>query len=253
MQKHFNILIKKPNEKTSAFQFLWPLSTQVWIFTSSALVVVGFMMFLMDKLSPSFDRSSHVSLNLRESMWFIYGSLVGVGTEVIPRTVSGRLLSAAWWFFSLILISSYTANLAAFLTVTKIETPIKSIADLAEQTQIKYGTVKNTYANSLFKSSKMEITRKMWAFMNEVYPDAMVDNSSQGIQKVKKGGYAFIWDNPINKYTTMKECDTMSVGEEFDEKGLGIGVPLGAAYRDDITMEILNLNEEGIMAELYDR
>ena len=46
-------------------------------------------------------------------------------TDSTPCTIPGRILTSAWWFFALILISSYTANLAAFLTVKKINTPIK--------------------------------------------------------------------------------------------------------------------------------
>ena len=41
------------------------------------------------------------------------------------------------WFFSLILISSYTANLAAFLTVERMVTPIKSADELSQQTEIE--------------------------------------------------------------------------------------------------------------------
>ena len=48
-----------------------------------------------------------------------------------PSAFSTRMIAALWWFFSLILISSYTANLAAFLTVERLETPIQSIEDLA--------------------------------------------------------------------------------------------------------------------------
>ena len=40
-----------------------------------------------------------------------------------------------------IMISSYTANLAAFLTVERMESPISSVEDLAAQTKIKYGSV----------------------------------------------------------------------------------------------------------------
>ena len=89
--------------------------------------------------------------------------------------------------------------------------------------------------------------------MSEVYPDSMVDNSSVAIEKVKMEKYAFIWDAPINKYLTQHDCDLMVVGEPFDEKGYGIGVPLGAAYRDQLTMAILNMNEEGMNQQLEDK
>lgn len=51
----------------------------------------------------------------------------------------------------------------------------------------------------------------------------------------------------------MKECDLMATGEPFDEKGYGIGVPLGATYRDDLTMAILSLGERGVIKKLEDR
>ena len=46
-----------------------------------------------------------------------------------------------WWFFTLIIISSYTANLAAFLTVERMSTPIESAEDLSDQNDISYGTL----------------------------------------------------------------------------------------------------------------
>ena len=49
-------------------------------------------------------------------------------------------MAGVWWFFVLIMISSYTANLAAFLTNEKMKSPIESADDLTEQTEIKYGT-----------------------------------------------------------------------------------------------------------------
>lgn len=51
------------------------------------------------------------------------------------------LLSLHRWAFTLIIISSYTANLAAFLTVQRMEVPIESVDDLADQTAIEYGTM----------------------------------------------------------------------------------------------------------------
>ena len=64
------------------------------------------------------------------------------------RSISTRMVAGMWWFFTLIMISSYTANLAAFLTVERMESPIESAEDLSKQHTIKYGSVKggSTYA-----------------------------------------------------------------------------------------------------------
>ena len=51
------------------------------------------------------------------------------------------MLAGMWYFFALIMIASYTANLAAFLTVERMDSPISSAEDLAKQTKIKYGSV----------------------------------------------------------------------------------------------------------------
>jgi len=56
-----------------------------------------------------------------------------------------------WWFFTLIVISSYVANLAAFLTVERMQSPIESAEDLAKQTEIKYGTVDSGTTKDFFR------------------------------------------------------------------------------------------------------
>ena len=52
-----------------------------------------------------------------------------------------RFVASFWFFFALIMIASYTANLAAFLTVETLERPIESVEDLAKQNEIWYGAV----------------------------------------------------------------------------------------------------------------
>lgn len=69
------------------------------------------------------------------------------------RAMSTRMVAGMWWFFTLIMISSYTANLAAFLTVERMESPIESAEDLAKQTKIKYGAVKGGSTAAFFRVS----------------------------------------------------------------------------------------------------
>lgn len=61
------------------------------------------------------------------------------------------MVAGLWWFFTLIMISSYTANLAAFLTVERMDSPITSVEDLAKQNKIKYGCLGSGSSRSFFR------------------------------------------------------------------------------------------------------
>jgi hypothetical protein len=63
-----------------------------------------------------------------------------------------------WWFFTLILISSYTANLAAFLTVERMAAPINSPEDLAAQTEVQYGTLYHGSTWDFFRVSILSLS-----------------------------------------------------------------------------------------------
>ena len=70
---------------------------------------------------------------------------------MFSRAISTRMVAGMWWFFTLIMISSYTANLAAFLTVERMESPIESAEDLAKQTKIKYGCLQSGSTRAFFR------------------------------------------------------------------------------------------------------
>lgn len=84
-----------------------------------------------------------------ESYMFLLSS--PLGCEIAPRAVSTRMVAGCWWFFTLIIISSYTANLAAFLTIEKMVSPIQGAEDLAKQTDIKYGTLGSGSTKAFFE------------------------------------------------------------------------------------------------------
>ena len=65
--------------------------------------------------------------------------------------MAGRIVGGVWSFFARIIVSSYTANLAAFLTVERTITPIENVEDLAAQTKITYGMLEGGSTMTFFK------------------------------------------------------------------------------------------------------
>ena len=70
------------------------------------------------------------SLNLTSAIWFAWGVLLNSGIgEGTPRSFSARVLGMVWAGFAMIIVASYTANLAAFLVLDKPQTSLTGIND----------------------------------------------------------------------------------------------------------------------------
>lgn len=67
----------------------------------------------------------------------------------------------------------------------------------------------------------------MWSFMESQDPNVFVQKSEEGIERVKKGDYAFLMESTMIDYTVQRECDLMQVGGLLDSKGYGIGTQRG--------------------------
>uniref|UniRef100_A0A7M4EZQ6 Glutamate ionotropic receptor kainate type subunit 5 n=1 Tax=Crocodylus porosus TaxID=8502 RepID=A0A7M4EZQ6_CROPO len=157
--------------------------------------------------------------------------------------VSCVLFLAARWAFTLIIISSYTANLAAFLTVQRMEVPVESADDLADQTNIEYGTIHAGSTMTFFQNSRYQTYQRMWNYMQSKQPSVFVKSTEEGVARVLSSRYAFLLESTMNEYHRRRNCNLTQVGGLLDTKGYGIGMPLGSPFRDEITLAILQLQE----------
>ncbi|CAL8392042.1 unnamed protein product, partial [Gadus morhua 'NCC'] len=185
------------------------------------------------------------NFTLLNSFWFGVGALMQQGSELMPKALSTRIVGGIWWFFTLIIISSYTANLAAFLTVERMESPIDSADDLAKQTKILYGVVEDGATMTFFKKTKISTYDKMWEFMNSRRHSVLVKSVDEGIQRVLTSDYAFLMESTTIEFVTQRNCNLTQIGGLMDSKAYGVGTPMGSPYRDKITIAILQLQEEG--------
>lgn len=216
----------------------------------AVFVFMGFTLYLLDKVAPPSDGKARFGVG--ESFWFTFASMMLCGTEIHPRTIAARTLAGGLWVFSLIIISTYTANLAAFFTVSKFDSDIRSIFDLLEQSKVRYGTVLYSDVGAFFEKNKLVKFQQLWQMMSSVQPDSMVASSEEGFLRAKSTSeeYAFIWDTPAVKYRVAHDCDYVQVGGTVGSRGYGIGVPLGAQYREEISVALLQLAESGTILML---
>ncbi|XP_023288447.1 glutamate receptor ionotropic, kainate 2 [Orussus abietinus] len=264
MNLGIGILFKVPtSQPTRLFSFMNPLAVEIWLYVLAAYILVSFTLFVMARFSPYEWNNPHPCLaesdvvenqfSVSNSFWFITGTFLRQGSGLNPKATSTRIVGGIWWFFTLIIISSYTANLAAFLTVERMITPIENAADLAEQTEISYGTLEGGSTMTFFRDSKIGIYQKMWRFMESKRPSVFVSTYEEGVKRVLEGDYAFLMESTMLDYAVQRDCNLTQIGGLLDSKGYGIATPKGSPWRDKISLAILELQEKGVIQILYDK
>ncbi|XP_029814925.1 glutamate receptor 3 isoform X3 [Manacus vitellinus] len=272
MSLGISIMIKKPQKsKPGVFSFLDPLAYEIWMCIVFAYIGVSVVLFLVSRFSPyewHLEDSTEEprdpqnppdppnEFGIFNSLWFSLGAFMQQGCDISPRSLSGRIVGGVWWFFTLIIISSYTANLAAFLTVERMVSPIESAEDLAKQTEIAYGTLDSGSTKEFFRRSKIAVYEKMWSYMKSAEPSVFTKTTADGVARVRKskGKFAFLLESTMNEYIEQrKPCDTMKVGGNLDSKGYGVATPKGSALRNAVNLAVLKLNEQGLLDKLKNK
>ena len=262
MDSGLMLMSSKPHPITATyFAFLDPLSPRLWILAIVFIFVSSITLPLLQMITPaSLQETRDLHENRRgrfqfryklyESVWFFFTTAMQQGSEG-ATFLPAKILIGIWYFFVMILVATYTANLAAFLTFHRIPMGISSIDDLAAQVQVPYGTVKGSAIETFFANSPIRTYKTMGRFMNNT-PSAMVDTSLEGVRRAGSGilptgeDYVFIWDAPTLQYlTTKRPCSTRVLGRSFNRHGYGIVMPKGMSYRDRFSIEILKIRDRG--------
>lgn len=143
MMHESKLLQKEAHSKFSEWAFVSPFDLKLWGWIFMALIIVTVAISIIDRISPYgyhgsyFQRDrlpqlplleeSAMKLELRQkqeaegSMSFgnsFYWAVTGLcwqSPEAVPRSPSGRIIAVVWYLCGVIFITSYTANIVAFL------------------------------------------------------------------------------------------------------------------------------------------
>ncbi|CAG7824228.1 unnamed protein product [Allacma fusca] len=265
MNLGISILYVVPSVKPpSLFSFMLPFSLDVWIYMAFAFFGVAVIHILLARLTPyEWDNPHpciedpselHNQFTFLNSFWFAIGSIMQQGSDIAPKAVSTRMVAGIWWFFTLIMVSSYTANLATFLIVQDLDESIKSLEDLAHQTKAKYGCVGTGTTASFFRNSPFPLHQKIWRNMEQMNKKHKVfmEKNAEGLKRVAEGNgnYAFFMESTGIEYNVERNCKLAQVGGPLDSKGYAIALKKGSRYRQAFSSGILSLQEEGVLDDL---
>ncbi|XP_056333313.1 glutamate receptor ionotropic, delta-1 isoform X1 [Danio aesculapii] len=255
------ILMTKTEERLNIFSLLAPFDLAVWACIAAAIPVVGVMVFLLRRVQsvrsqnpPGPHQPASVTTSFQSAIWIVYGAFVQQGGESFMSSMALRIAMGSWWLFTLIVCSSYTANLAAYLTVSRMDNAIRTFQDLSKQSEINYGTVRESAVFEYFRvkgTNPLEqdsTFAELWRTINKNQgQDNSVTSPAEGIRKVKRDPFAFLWDMAVLEYAALTDddCTLVVTGNGMSSKGYGLALQHGSPYRDLFSQKILDLQEKG--------
>ena len=117
-------------------------------------------------------------------------------------------------------MSTYTANLAAFLTVKNAQNPINNLEDIADSSY-QVTVLHSSSSYEFFKTTAYEPYRKI-AHRIEA-EGTLVKSTSQAVQLVRdEAGIVFISDGPALRYVANQEPCDLTTGK--DRKGFNLSI-----------------------------
>ncbi|XP_043641530.1 glutamate receptor ionotropic, kainate 2 [Drosophila teissieri] len=266
MQLGISILhYKSPPAPKNQFAFLKPFAVEVWIYMIFAQLIMTLAFVFIARLSyrewlppnPAIQDPDELEniWNVNNSTWLMVGSIMQQGCDILPRGPHMRILTGMWWFFALMMLSTYTANLAAFLTSDKWQSSINSLQDLIEQDKVHFGSMRGGSTSLFFSESNDTDYQRAWNQMKDFNPSAFTSTNKEGVARVRKekGEYAFLMETTSMTYNIERNCDLTQIGEQIGEKHYGLAVPLGSDYRTNLSVSILQLSERGDLQKMKNK
>ncbi|CAI2346769.1 unnamed protein product [Caenorhabditis sp. 36 PRJEB53466] len=272
-------ILEKNIPRDSPMQsFLQPLQSSLWTALFVSVLLVGLAIYCLDFKSP-FERFYQAdkemehdlkkefelwvgkdeddNVNFGEAMWFVWGVLLNSGvSEKTPRSCSARVLGIVWCGFCMIMVASYTANLAAFLVLDQPEKGLTGVTDPRihetvnfelrnPSANFSFGTVLNSNVYQYFKRH-VELS----SMFRKMEPHN-VHRASEAVHSLLNGSLdAFIWDSTRLEFEAARHCELRTRGSLFGRSAYGIGLQKNSPWTPHITSAILRMSESGVMENL---
>ncbi|XP_039256569.2 glutamate receptor 3-like [Styela clava] len=195
------------------------------------------------------------AMGFNNALYFVWASLFWQTPERVPRAPSARFVTVIWYLSAVVFVAAYTANMVAFVSSkTRVVNNLKSVSELVSQTEIPFGTVSDSSVKYILKSSEMKLGKSVYNYIMTDPDKFLVPTSTVGLERVKKGIFALLWDSLVLDFEAAKsDCRLKTVDVGFGGVDYALALPKRSMLTSILSRHILRLEESGYLSTLWKR
>ncbi|CAF1574801.1 unnamed protein product [Didymodactylos carnosus] len=245
LDNSLSIIVRRTaNASPDLLGFLAPFSFKLWLTLLGVAIYGGIIICLFERKGNEAFRDRSIISSGAMSVWFSVGTILGYGADFHVATAAGRLFTIGLYMLSLILVATYTANLASDLTISKSQSVISGIDDIRKG-KIPFGRIGIVVGSAVEQYYLREISDENRNYYSLKSQKEIYSKLLSGVID------AAISDTGLLQYATNQlYCNLTIVGEDFDKSAYGIVMPQQWLYKQDLDVNIISLQESGAIDNL---
>ena len=272
------------NTEYNPFAFLFPFNLSLYCAITISVFLMAAFLCLFSKLSPygirgsfflskkadqlqkhQISKLSHRArrqlqedrkdaergMGINNALYFVWAALFWQTPERVPRSVSARVVTVAWYLAAVVFLASYTANMVAVIS-SHADRTLESLTDLMLQTEIRYGTVKNSAVGSVLALSDILLAKRLHDLLQQNPEEHFVSDFNTGLGLVRQGGYSLLWDSISLDYAAVQtNCNLKTVEIGFGSVEYAFAMTENSTHFKALSRQLLRLKEHGFMKQLH--
>ena len=233
--------------------FFKPFHWKIWLTFHFLFLSYAFSLYFISILHKRSADSSRPreSFSLTESFSYFSLASLQLGPDKHPISTGGKVLQQSWSAFLLILVATYTANLAAILSEKNYIYPLKSIDEISNS---------NRKVGAFFRyKSQMESMEN--PILNELLSKERIEffpftpgNHNQDMENFKRGlesGYVWIEnDANIGWFRKNLSLSSYTLDGYFSSFNYGFALRKDWKHNDNITNLFTKYSRNGLIDQI---
>ena len=193
---------------------------------SSVLLLAGAAAWLFERRGNPEEFRSDPVRGLGDGFWWAAVTMTTVGYgDKSPRTLGGRIVAVIWMFTAMLIVASFTAAIAASLTVGQLGGKVRDANDL---TEVRVGAIKGSSGAEELAERQV---RTLPFDSVEAGFDALLAEEID----------AFVHDRPLLQYIVLQDYqgDIRVLPDPIGRQDYALALEEGSALREPINRALL--------------
>ncbi|KAK9730319.1 Ligand-gated ion channel [Popillia japonica] len=239
--------------------FTLPFKTEVWISSVTLVIIISIGLYLVAKWESQkykkleIEHEEFIEPKFISAFFMAFGAACQQGTNTMPHTISGRIITIILFTSLMFLYASYSANITTSWCRRSSSTSIQTLSDLLHS-RLQVGVDDTVFNRFYFPNATEPIRRAI--YLQKVIPSGQAPRYFQieeGVKMMRQGLFAFHMETGAGyklvgeTFLENEKCDLQEI-QFLEVPDPWLAIQKNSSYKEMLKIGLRKIHESGIQS-----